>query len=215
MPVLVIKKEDIKLEPVENPSAYLSGELQKVVGIRKGIIRKQTNPALKSSLSARMLWSPLRQFVIDEVKSPLRIAIEQSKGKLSRGVKRMAAHYIGQMMSKFGKLKRKDLWFRNSQSIQDIKAEFMSYEDNWGRDDMISNAFDIWTYENEHDGWYRYRGDVVLELWLNKVLAGEWEPRPAGFPETHWHEPTPYGGEHSIVAKVIAHRAEINKLIGE
>jgi len=46
-------------------------------------------------------------------------------------------------------------------------------------------------------------------------LDGKLKPRPLGKPAPrYWDETSPYGGEHSIIHKLLMHREEIKDIIG-
>ena len=41
-------------------------------------------------------------------------------------------------------------------------------------------------YEYEHDPYYTYRMDFLLEEWVTEVMDGKWKPRPPDQPLSHW-----------------------------
>ena len=72
----------------------------------------------------------------------------------------------------------------NSKILFDIRDKFFEYEDNSGaREAMFKAAFKLLIAEYEHDPYYRFRIDWMLE----EIEKSDWEPRPR-FPMPHWKE---------------------------
>uniref|UniRef100_A0A6M3J306 Uncharacterized protein n=1 Tax=viral metagenome TaxID=1070528 RepID=A0A6M3J306_9ZZZZ len=166
------------------------------------------SPSWEYLLGHQML-ATWRKWVIDRFKDPLRLAIIAAGKKL---------------VKKFD-ISKKRMTYRNSHTKLDIKRQFLEWENNKAREDLFEAAFDIDIAEYEHDPYYHFREDVILELYIQAILDGKYDARPEGWPlpnadkpkhwNKHWLEPAPYGGKHSIIAKMIAHREEINKLLEE
>ena len=170
--------------------------------------RHETNPVQRNLLGHKMLLN-WRGFVIKQLKDPLRKAII----------------IIGKRFSEKFEIKKGNTAYKNTHTLIDFKDLFLGYEDNLMRDDMWEAAFNIFIGEYEHDPYYHFRFDWLLEQFIIAILEGKWDARPEGFPQRnadqpkhwhpHWKEPAPYGGKYSIIAKMIAHREEINKLLEE
>ena len=74
----------------------------------------------------------------------------------------------------------------NSIVLLRIWDRFFKSEANPGREPMEHAMADGTVYMNEHDPYYRYRGDTLAEDWLTEVLEGNWKPRPPDQPLSHW-----------------------------
>jgi len=72
----------------------------------------------------------------------------------------------------------------NTHRLLDIQDKFFEYEDNPGRDALFRAIWKIFIIEYEHDPYYRYRIDWVLE----EVNKSNWEPRRIR-DEQCWNEP--------------------------
>jgi hypothetical protein len=64
--------------------------------------------------------------------------------------------------------------------------EFLSLEDNPGRFPLFKAIKKLFIGEAHHDPYYRDRIHVILELWLDEVLKGNWKPRSLDHPESCW-----------------------------
>lgn len=81
----------------------------------------------------------------------------------------------------------------NSHLWIDIKDRFFEYEDNPGRNSLFEAVFRIFIAQYEHDPYYTYRIDWVIEEVVELVMSGKWKPRPQGHPINFWKEPKDYG----------------------
>lgn len=89
----------------------------------------------------------------------------------------------------------------NSQILFDIRDKFFEYEYNpenpnyptRGREALFAAAFKILIAEYEHDPYYRYRFDWMLE----QLMDSDWQPRKI-HKEHCWNEPM---GEREVVKK--------------
>ena len=75
----------------------------------------------------------------------------------------------------------------NSHILLDKQERFFSYEYG-GRDALFKAAWKILIAEYEHDAYYRYRFDWLLEELANEVIKGNWEIRVKGEPIYLWKE---------------------------
>ncbi len=139
--------------------------------------------------------------VITQIKAPLQKAILSAAFAFSE---------------RFGKITKANTVSVTTHSLIDIRNKFLSFESNKGREPLFQAAFTLLTAEVEHDPYYRYRFDWLIEEVLKKLLEGEWETRPVNAMGGEcWLEPEPYGGENSIVSKLIAHKDEIKAILKE
>lgn len=112
-----------------------------------------------------MLWTIKRKFFIDKVKKPLMEAIIN-------------------LAMKYPEPTKENTCIRNTAKLLDIQDKFFEYEDNPGRDALFRALWRMFIVEYEHDGYYRYRLDWILE----EVNRCDWEPRKLRR-ETCWKEP--------------------------
>lgn len=104
----------------------------------------------------------------------------------------------------------------NTHTMMGITERFLKYEDNPGREPLFRAIFKLAMAKFEYDNYYASRRDFIIEEIIIAILNGEWEPRPVNWPDPKWwHEPLPFGGEHSIVYKMKEHRHEILELLKE
>lgn len=149
----------------------------------------------------RMLAQPLRNFVIEEIKKPLHLTLLLVAKRFT---------------NTFGVITKDNTIFRNTHCLIDIRDKFMFYENSPRGNALFGAAFVILLAENEHDPYYRDRYQFLIEEHIKKILSGEWEPRLEGTPlPKFWKESQPYGGKHSIIARIQKHRDEINAILNE
>ena len=72
----------------------------------------------------------------------------------------------------------------NAAKLLKIEKKFFEYEDNPCRDELFKALWRMLIVEYEHDGYYRYRLDWILE----EVNKSDWEPRVLRR-EKRWKEP--------------------------
>ena len=82
----------------------------------------------------------------------------------------------------------------NTQKLLDMRDKFFLYEDNRGKEKLFGAGFKILIAEYEHDPYYHYRFDWLLE----EIVNSGWKPRPMGYPNKFWREPEPYGGGYLV-----------------
>ena len=74
--------------------------------------------------------------------------------------------------------------------------KFLAMEDNLGRLPLFEGIKRIFIGKSiEVDPYYRDRIQVILELWLDEVLAGNWKPRSADCPSDCWKVDTNIRGK--------------------
>lgn len=162
----------------------------------------------------RMLTFPLRKFVIEEIKAPLEKAIITAKK--TKDVFKVLISVNKKFKDKFGEITKGTTVYRNTHNLMDIRDKFFKYFNNPCKEPMFQAGWNMYIGECEHDRFYRYLDEWMLEEKVKMILSGQWQPRLEGWPEPkYWKEPAPYGGEYSIVYKLQAHREEILKIIGE
>ena len=117
-----------------------------------------------------MLLGPKRQYVIDKIKKPLVKAITT-----------LAFRYPEPTMENTTK--------PNTSILLKIRDKFFEYEDNQGRVALFRALWRMFIVEYEHDPYYQYRIDWMLEEviksgWVSRVIRDEqcWkEPMPEDF----------------------------------
>jgi len=77
----------------------------------------------------------------------------------------------------------------NSKELLDIAEQFCAYEDNRGRLPLFRALWRIVIDEYEHDPYYRFRMDWVVEELAEAVIDGRWKPRAPFRKEQYWCEP--------------------------
>ena len=179
--------------------------------ILSGEYLKQSQVPRLQLFTRLMLGYPWRDYVIQFVKDPLRIAITKAKtlkevfSTIMTSAKRMPAEVT-----------KKNSQMPNTHVLFDIEEKFFEYERNGSRKELYRAIFKIYKSEVEHDTDYSFRGEWLLEEQIKAILDNRWEPRPEGTPHNDfWKEPEPYGGKHSIVYKMQQKREEILKLLKE
>lgn len=121
----------------------------------------------------------------------------------------------GKRFQKKFKVTRDNLRYDNSFVLLDFWDLFFQYDKTEARKNMFEALRDISVSENEHDFHYAFRFQFLIEFIIKAILDGKWLPRPENTPyPKYWGEPSPYGGEHTIIYKMRKHREEIKKIIG-
>jgi hypothetical protein len=111
-------------------------------------------------IKSTMLFGKMRQYIIHKVKAPLAKAIILIAGRLPEPTKQNCD-------------------CPNTHILLDIRDKFFNdMENNPGRKDLFQAAFRIFICEYEHDPYYRYRFDWVVE----EMIKRGWQPRPPGRP---------------------------------
>lgn len=105
-------------------------------------------------ISRLMLWSPWRQYVIEKIKKPLLDTIV-----------RLATRYPPPM--------RDTVEHPNTFILLDIRDKFFEHEDNPDRDALFQAIWRIFIVEYEHDPYYRWRIDWVLD----EIRKSDWQPK--------------------------------------
>ena len=113
----------------------------------------------------------MREYVIKKVKAPLHKVLILVGGRLPEPTKENTLH-------------------PNTHILLDIKDKFFEYEDNPNRKALLEAGWKYFIAEYEHDPYYRYRFDWLIE----QIIESDWKPRAIGCPIVCWKEPQPYGG---------------------
>jgi len=80
--------------------------------------------------------------------------------------------------------------YPNTHILMDIRDKFFELENNPGRKALFEAAWKVLIAEYEHDPYYRFRLDWVLE----EIQKSGWRERPAWHPvRSEWNEPLPEG----------------------
>ena len=109
----------------------------------------------------------MRRYVIEKIKKPMMDAIVKLATKYPPPMRDTVEH-------------------PNTFILLDIRDKFFEYEDNKGRDALFRALWRILIVEYEHDPYYRYRLDWILE----QILESDWQPRKI-HREKCWKEPRP------------------------
>lgn len=117
----------------------------------------------------QMLLGPFGKYIIKQVKKPLMKAITV-------------------LAQKYPEPTRENCIQRNSQILFDIRDKFFKYEDNYNRKALFEAAFKLLIAEYEHDPYYRFRFDWMLE----EIAESDWKPR-SRIPMANWNEPGAIG----------------------
>ena len=117
----------------------------------------------------QMLLSPMRRYITDKVKTPLMKAIIA-------------------LANKYPEPTRENCIQPNVHRLFDIWDKFLEYEHNTGREALFAAAFKLLIAEYEHDPYYRFRFDWMLE----EIEKSNWKPR-SRIPMDRWSEPGAIG----------------------
>lgn len=112
-----------------------------------------------------LLWTIKRRYFEEKVKAPLMAAIIN-------------------LAMKYPEPTKGNTCIKNTGKLLDIRDKFFEYEDNPCRDALFRALWRMLIVEYEHDGYYRYRLDWILE----EVNKSNWEPRKI-HNECRWKEP--------------------------
>jgi hypothetical protein len=175
--------------------------------------QREEHPIPTGLLSYMMLW-PHREYVVKVIKAPLQKAIE--KAKRLKITSKAFIEAARNFRLKFGMVDNNNSLCWNAKNIIEAKNWFLSYPNMKGRRELISSVLDLYAAELEHDPDYRFTHDLLVDFMLGKILIeGKWDVNN-GVPNIrNWPEPPPYSPETSLVGKLIRHRQEILKIIGE
>ena len=155
------------------------------------------NPNLVShKIKHIILNNPFRRYFVNKVKAPLLKAIISLANKYPEPTKDNTDSLI-------------------AHTLIDIFGEF--HKHNRVRRDLFHAVGKVIPSEVEHDSVYAHLFQIFLEYVIEAILDGKWTPRPLNKPSTrYWiKEETPYGGEYSIIHKLLEHRQEILRLIND
>ncbi len=123
----------------------------------------------------RMLAKPLRQYVIENIKDPLRIALLKADSFLSLVVLFFViVRSAWRIRGKIGKVTKENSVFVTTHLLLEHKEEFKRRCHLHGRKDMILSAYDIVTAENEHDPVYQFFLTWEGTKIAKDILAGKW-----------------------------------------
>lgn len=116
---------------------------------------------------SRFMLKEQRQYVIDKVKAPIMKALIILANRYPEPTMENVSH------------PNDKAWIR-------IWDKFFQMEDNYMREDLFKAIRKVSICEPAHDPYYRDRRDVLLELWLEEVLKGNWKPRSLDHPNSNW-----------------------------
>ena len=117
----------------------------------------------------QVLTGSKRDYIIEKVKAPLMAKIIS-------------------LANKYPDPTRENCVQPNSRILFDIWDLFLEYEHNPGREALFDAAFKLLIAEYEHDPYYRFRLDWMLE----EIEKREWQPR-SRIPMNCWNEPGAIG----------------------
>ena len=136
----------------------------------------QPAPCFQEKLfSYRMLASPLRKYVIDKIKDPLRIALEKTGSFWSYIVLFFVIiQTADRIRGKVGKVTKENSIYVTTHRLLEHKERFMELHHNKGRDRMMEAAYDIAIAVNEHDNYYQFIIGEEAEQVFRDILSGKW-----------------------------------------
>lgn len=108
-----------------------------------------------------------RQYFIDKVKAPIIKALIILANRYPEPTKENAVY------------PNDKVWLR-------VWDKFFEMEDNPGREPLFKAIRKVMICEPHHDTYYADRMNVLLELWLDEVLEGNWKPRSRDYPNYCW-----------------------------
>lgn len=147
--------------------------VDKYSGLKEILQGHQTGDSIKlhdpprkvKPLSHRLLRGKMRDYVIDKIKKPM-------------------MERIISLVSKYPEPTRENCLHPNTQKLLDIRDKFFEYENLAGRKPLFEAAFKLLIIEYEHDPYYRWRFEWLLE----EINKSGWLPRKEGRPLSHWKE---------------------------
>lgn len=143
----------------------------------------------------QMLAGKARQYIIKKVKKPLMGAIIGLGKRGSWLSMLIALIQIVRTIKRYPDPTRENCIQPNSHKLFDIEDKFFGYEDNpphprhpkkypnHGREQLFRALFKLFIAEYEHDPYYRFRIDWMLE----EIEKSNWRPR-ARIPMDCWKE---------------------------
>ena len=113
-----------------------------------------------------MLGGDMREYIIQKVKKPL--------------IKALIV-----LANRYPEPTRDNVIHPNTLKLLDFQDKFFEYEDNPGREELFRAVFRVLIAEYEHDPYYHYRFDWLLE----EIAKSDWQPRNTMLPQRSWLEP--------------------------
>ena len=107
-----------------------------------------------SKYAKKMLLGSLRNYIIKKVKKPL-------------------MEKIISLVSKYPEPTRENCLHPNTHILLDIKEKFFEHDTNKGRRAFFEATWKLFIAEYEHDAYYRFRIDWMLE----QIAESDWQPR--------------------------------------
>lgn len=98
-------------------------------------------------------------------------------------VKKPLMKAIVTLVGRYPKPTRENCINPNTYILMDIRDKFLECESNPSRKALFEAAFKLLIAEYEHDPYYRYRLDWVLE----QLMESDWQPRKIR-QEPYWGE---------------------------
>ena len=111
-----------------------------------------------------------RQYVIDEIKTPLMKAIVELSKCGSRLGMLIALIQIIRIAKKYPQPTKDHTLLPRTHILIDIQDKFFEHEDNPGRDALFRAIWRMFIVEYEHDPYYRARIDWVI----NEIKSNGW-----------------------------------------
>jgi len=137
--------------------------------------RKQHKPT-DVSLFYWMLYYPMRDFVITDVKDPIRKALEAGES-LSEIMK-----VVGRSVGLLPKITKENTISHNVHILIDKKEKLLSFHHNGGREKMVEAALNLDIAEYEHDIYYSFLQDWLLIELAMEIATGNWHIAGRPFP---------------------------------
>jgi len=135
----------------------------------------QTDACQDKLFSHRMLASPLRQYVIEKIKDPLRVALEKTGSLWSYVVLFFIIFQTAKRLKKHvGKVTKENSVYVTTHRLLEHKERFMRLHHHGTRTKMLLAVYDIIIAENEHDPYYQYILSWEAEGIAKDVISGRW-----------------------------------------
>jgi len=129
-----------------------------------------------------------RQYFIDKVKKPLMKALIVLANRYPEPTLENTTH------------PNDHVWIQ-------VWDKFLKMEDNPQREPLFRAIRKVMICESSHDPYYRDRIQVLLELWLEEVLKGNWKPRSLDHPADCWRvDPNKRGKGYDFLVDRFYHK---------
>jgi len=135
----------------------------------------QSDACQEKLFQHRMLAHPLRQYVIEKIKDPLRVALLKVDSFWSLIVLFLVVLQTSwRIKDKVGKVTKENSVYVSTHRLIEHKERFIRLHHHGARKKMIEAAFDIVIAENEHDPYYQFIISDEAEQITKDINSGGW-----------------------------------------